>query len=485
MKKKRIKEIHLRGEEQFVFPTAGGKVRLSSSNDALTPYGGIVPWSAFIARTEIVETLAKEAPIKRSSPNAAPIYDILQSFMLTALCDGRRFRHIARLREDPTVNELLGIKNVVSDDTVRRFFASIEAKEAADWIAEGSKPIWKALPQTLILDWDSTVQTKYGHQEGAEVGYNPEKRGRRSFHPLLAVAAGTRMCPYYRFRHGNTVTSTQWEEAMEECSQWLGGASVWLNRGDMGLGHEKIMAWHERKEGRPHYLFKLRMTANLRKTLVSIDEKDWHGPARRGVLQVGEAIVCLPNWSRARRVIFGRRLLGVLPKEKNGTFWDETQHEFEAYVTDLSNQEASAWQIVELYRNRADAENVFDELKNQWGFNGFSSRKRCVSELAARLLLLTYNLWNLFLRLISPKRHIEAAHGRRWFLLIAGRLVQSGRQKFLQISASGQWWQELKEGYKRLCLWLDLTAPQLKKLPHFLPDFSFLQPNFATSNCGI
>lgn len=485
MKKTQDKKIHLGGEELFVFPTAGGKVRLSSSNDALTPYGGVVPWSAFIARTDIVRKLAKEAPVKRSSPNAAPIYDILQSFMLTALCDGKRFRHVARLREDPTVNDLLGVKSIVSDDTMRRFFASMDAKLAATWIAKASEPIWKALPQALILDWDSTVQTKYGHQEGALVGYNPEKRGRKSFHPLLAVAAGTRMCPYYRFRSGNTVTSSQWEEAMEECNSWLGGANVWLNRGDMGLGHEKIMVWHEKKKEGPHYLFKLKLTANLRKALAAIEEKNWHGPSRRGVLQVGEATIQLPTWSRARRVIFGRRLLGVLPKEKHGTFWDETLHEFEAYVTDLSVTEANAWQVIELYRCRADAENVFDELKNQWGFNGFCSRQRTVSELAARLLLLTYNLWNLFLRLMSPERHIEAAHGRRWFLLIAGRLVQSGRQRFLQISATGQWWQQLKEGYKRLCLWLELTAPQLKKPPHFLSDFSFLRPNFPTSNCGI
>lgn len=63
-------------------------------------------------------------------------------------------------------------------------------------MAEAAKPIWGALPDTLILDWDSTVQSKYGNQQGAEIGYNPRKPGRRSFHPLLAVAAGTRMCPY-------------------------------------------------------------------------------------------------------------------------------------------------------------------------------------------------------------------------------------------------------------------------------------------------
>ena len=31
-----------------------------------------------------------------------------------------------------------------------------------------------------MLDMDSTVKTLYGHQEGAEVGYNPAKPGRSS-----------------------------------------------------------------------------------------------------------------------------------------------------------------------------------------------------------------------------------------------------------------------------------------------------------------
>jgi hypothetical protein len=34
--------------------------------------------------------------------------------------------------------------------------------------------------------------------------------------------------------------------------------------------------------------------------------------------------------------------------------------------------------LVQLYRQRADAENVFDELKNQWGFAGFCAQKAAV-----------------------------------------------------------------------------------------------------------
>lgn len=237
---------------------------------------------------------------------------------------------------------------------------------------------------------------------------------------------------------------------------------MWLNRGDLGLGHERVCAWHEAQAGRPHYLFRLKLTANVKRAIAAVPQKDWQGPARLGVLQVAEVKLRLPDWSATRRVVAGRRCLGEVSKEVAGTFWDQTKHEFEAYVTSLPVGEVNAWQTIELYRQRADAENVFDELKHQWGLNGFCCHQRNATALAARLGLLIYNLWHLFLRLLEPDRHVESAGGRRWFLLIAARLVQSGRQKTLQVSVSGQWWEQLQAGYQRVCAWLAATAPQLK-----------------------
>lgn len=170
--------------------------------------------------------MAADCPVQRTSPNAAPVYDVLQSFMLTALTDGRRFSHIERLREDPTILELFGMEAVVGDDTVRRFFKSVDPVLGAEWIATPAKPMWGALPDPIILDWDSTVQPKYGHQEGAEIGYNPGKQGRRSFHPLLAVVAKTRLCPVYWFRSGDTVSASQWHDAMADAERWLGDRRV-------------------------------------------------------------------------------------------------------------------------------------------------------------------------------------------------------------------------------------------------------------------
>jgi len=96
------------------------------------------------------------------------------------------------------------------------------------------------------------------------------------------------------------------------------------------------------------------------------------------------------------------------------------------------------------------------------GFSGFCAKSRSTTELAARLPLLVYNLWVLFVRFIVPQKHTEAKRGRRWFLLIAARLVESGRQKEMQVSIRGGWADQLREVYTRITEWLRTTAPQLK-----------------------
>lgn len=229
------------------------------------------------------------------------------------------------------------------------------------------------------------------------------------------------------------------------------------------------MVWHEARAERPYYLFKLKLTANVRRAIAALPESAWEGPASQGVLQVAELNLQLWGWSQGRRVVVGRRFLGVIPAASRDEFWDQTRHEFAVYVTNLPVGQVNAWQVAELYRQRADTENVFDELKNQWGFNGFCTQKAHATALAARVLLLVYNLWNLFLRLLQPQRHVEARYGRRWFLLIAARLVHSGGAKAIQIAVQGHWWEMLKDGYQRVLHWLEATAPQLSSLRDLRP----------------
>jgi hypothetical protein len=233
------------------------------------------------------------------------------------------------------------------------------------------------------------------------------------------------------------------------------------------------MAWHEAAPARPKYLFRLKLTANVRRALHALPETAWPGPGEPGVWQVAEARVSLPGWSAERRVVFARKLQGEAPALAQAQFSKQVKHELAAYVTNLDEPAANARQVQILYRERADA--VFDELKNQWGFNGFCARSRRVSAVAARPLLLVYNLWSLFVRLLEPDRHVEAAGSRRWLLVIAARPVESGRQKTLQVSVHDRWWERLKAGYTRVAQWLAATASQLK-IPPPMPTQITLAP---------
>ena len=466
--------IHFKSESKsegkMAFETPAGRIFLESGDESTTPFGGFVPLAAFLSKSEVLNRLAEGSPVERSSPNASRDYDIICSFFLTTFIDGSRFSHVNRLREDPLLKELFGLKRLVSDDTIRRYFNSIEATESGEWIAQATQPIWRCLPQRFILDWDSTVQTRYGQQQGAEVGFNPHKRGRASHHPLLAVVSGTRLCPYYRWRNGKAASASEWIEAMEECLRWT-GRMPWLNRGDMGFCSEALIHWHEQAE-RPDCLFKLRLTKNLKRAINRIKDEQWQGCPTAGVLQTAEIELQLNGWSGSRRVVIGRRCLGEVSAADSGEFWNYAKYDYEAYVTTLPLEQAQSWQVIELYRQRADCENVFDELKNQWGFSGFCSQNRNVTEAAARLLLVAYNLWNLFLRLMEPSRHVEAKHGRRWFLFLSARLVRGSRQRIWKIAVGGQWWATLQEGYHRVLDWLALTAPQLESIQPQAPPLT-------------
>jgi hypothetical protein len=50
--------------------------------------------------------------------------------------------------------------------------------------------------------------------------------------------------------------------------------------------------------------------------------------------------------------------------------------------------------IGQLYRDRCDCENGLDELKNQWGWGGFTTQDMHRSRVTARAVALVYKWWS-------------------------------------------------------------------------------------------
>jgi hypothetical protein len=90
----------------------------------------------------------------------------------------------------------------------------------------------------------------------------------------------------------------------------------------------------------------------------------------------------------------------------------------------------------QLYRDRADSENIFDELKNQWGWGGFVTQDLARCQLAARLVALFYNWWNIFVRLVEPNRHMEAITSRPLLLHAIATRARHARQTTIRVASS-------------------------------------------------
>jgi len=92
--------------------------------------------------------------------------------------------------------------------------------------------------------------------------------------------------------------------------------------------------------------------------------------------------------------------------------------------------------IAQFYRDCADCENLFDELKNHWGWDGFTTRdlKRC--RFMACINALVYIWWSLFVRLADPYKHTESLTSRPLLLHAPARLTRHGGQSRVTIGHS-------------------------------------------------
>ena len=102
-------------------------------------------------------------------------------------------------------------------------------------------------------------------------------------------------------------------------------------------------------------------------------------------------------------------------------------------VTALNDEVRS---IAQHYRDRADSENNFDELKNQWGWGGFTTQdqKRC--QLMARITALIYNWWTIFMRLGIPDKHAEAITSRPLALQGIARMTRHANQTTVEVTST-------------------------------------------------
>jgi hypothetical protein len=230
-----------------------------------------------------------------------------------------------------------------------------------------------------------------------------------------------------------------------------------LLRGDSGITSEGVMGQAEQRT--IPFLFKLRQTKNVKSLITRVHARGGWRDAGQG-WQGRDAELHLDGWSRDRRVVVLRRRLkdGVVAAEIEG---DTQIYEYAVLVTSLDNEILT---IAQLYCDRADCENIFDELKNQWGWGGFPTSDLARCRIAARTVALVYNWWNIFVRLAEPDKHLEAITSRPLLLAGIAERIRHARQTTLRITAAhgrAGWARSVLDGVARFLTGLVEGAEQL------------------------
>ena len=443
--------VHPEGECQLTETTAlavdtfGGRVHVEwDPQAAVTPMGQLTFFIDFLKTAELFDPWVEDCPLRYASPNAPLKRDVLGTMFLSVLAGHKRYAHITSIRSDTVNPSLLAMSKVVSEDSVRRAFKNIDETETVAWQRRHLLRCYQPLLyEPWILDIDTTVKPLYGHQEGAKIGYNPQKPGRPSHVYHTYFIANLRLVLDVETQPGNQSASSFSRPGLFDFLDTLSSqARPHFIRGDIGFGNEGTMV--EAEQRGQAYLFKIRQTKKVKDLIERLFEHRGWAEAGQG-WEGMESELRLSGWSRRRRVVVLRRAIRENLALKNTAKTGQLEfavvqaldpvrsYEYAVLVTTLEDEILT---LAQHYRDRADAENPFDELKNQWGWGGYTTRhlKRCA--IMPRHTALIYNWWSLFARRAIPNKHAEAITSRPLLLHAIGKQTRHGGQTRLLITST-------------------------------------------------
>jgi hypothetical protein len=332
------------------------------------------------------------------------------------------------VRFDETLRTIFGLAEVPSVSTFTRFFRRFDRRQVDEVFGHLSRWFWDRLSaQTWTIDLDSSVLTRYGHQEGSTRGYNPRRRGKKSHHPLMAFAAECRMVVTAWLRPGNTTDGCNVENFFGEVLATLGERHrIGLVRGDSGFCIGTLFDLLEEKK--IDYIVVARMLGTLKRQIAGLQSWVEIDPG----VAVAECEYYAEGWSKPRRVVAVRYRLQDRPQGQ--MLLEVPGYSYAVYVTSLR---LPPEQVRRLYLGRADSENRIKELLQDFAMSGFASQKFWATEAAFRMALCAYNLMSLFRQALlgAASKHTLSTLRVQCFA-IGASLGRSANKQLLRLGLS-------------------------------------------------
>jgi len=267
------------------------------------------------------------------------------------------------------------------------------------------------------LDFDSTANTIYGHQEGAVKGYNPGHKGKKSYHPLVATEAHLKDCMGGFLRYGNAHTAERATSLLREAISLLPRTSNLRARADSGFYEKEFVATLDEKG----ILFSIvaRMTSPIKKKVASLR---YHKV--NALFSTSEFSYQPQGWKKLYRFVVLRRKVENDP-EKQLTLFTLEKYAYSVIVTNLK---LTPYGVFTFYKDRAGLERIIRILKNDFPFGSAPTGSFAANAMYAELSLLAYNLVIWFKRLCLPEawQSFTLSTLRLRLLMMPGELVHTG-----------------------------------------------------------
>ena len=292
-----------------------------------------------------------------------------------------------------------------------------------------SSMILKPAPPTrLIFDLDSTVLVLYGKQEMAHVGYNPTKRVRPSYHPLVCFNGLTKDFLHGELRPGDAYTAAGVLDFLEASfAKVPPSVKAIIIRADKGFFDHKTVEYLESK--RAQFAIVAKLTAPIKRKLSGLSyHLDVSG------IDTAELMHPIKAGRKEYRFIVIRRPIPEDPSEQLSLF-TLGKYSYQVIVTNLSLSPLNAWKF---YNGRAAVELIIKELKYDYPLAKIPTKYFAANEAYFHILLFSYNLINWFKRLCLPKdiQNMTLNTLRSRLLLTPGVLVMSDNRPTLKLPAN-------------------------------------------------
>ena len=283
-------------------------------------------------------------------------------------------------------------------------------------------------PRKIIFDLDSTVLPLYGKQESAAIGYNPAKKGRPSYHPLLCFNGITRDYWQGELRPGDAHTATGAIELLQAAFGKIpSSVKLKIIRGDKGFYDRKTVEYLESKK--VLFVIVARMTKPVKRKLPVLTYNTYTSGT-----ETSEFTYQPTKWKKAYRFIVVRRPIPEEPSEQL-TLFSLGKYSYQVMVTNLRINPLNVWKF---YNARAGIELIIKELKGDYPLAKIPTKHFAANEAYFHLQLFAYNLVNWFKRLCLPKefQKLTLKSLRAQILLVPGELIRPGNKPILKFPAN-------------------------------------------------